>query len=184
MYFSSVPAFFFQDLGSSLLSLLWIIFQEDCLSPLHLVFLLEFYLVLSSGKYFSAVSFCVTFCVCSLCSSGNKIIVPLAFGVCRLVGEVGPGLCRLPGQRDWCLPTGGWSWVLSLWWAGLYQGVCLEVAVGSGGLQTACLLMGGAVFLPCWLFGLKHPSPEHCRPCLGANVPSKGPCVCLQQEFT
>ena len=34
------------------------------------------------------------------------------------------------GWRDWCLPTGGWSWVLFLWWAGPSQGVCLESALG------------------------------------------------------
>ena len=32
------------------------------------------------------------------------------------------GLCRLPGGRDWYLTTGGWSCVLSLWWAGLCVG--------------------------------------------------------------
>ena len=36
--------FYFQDLGSSLLSLLWIIFQVDCLFPPHLFGLLGFYL--------------------------------------------------------------------------------------------------------------------------------------------
>ena len=44
----SLPSFFFQDLGSSLLSLLWILFQAYCLSPLHVV-VLGFYLVPISG---------------------------------------------------------------------------------------------------------------------------------------
>ena len=35
------------------------------------------------------------------------------------------GLCRLPGGRDWYLSAGGWSWVLSFWWAGLCHGMCL-----------------------------------------------------------
>ena len=35
------------------------------------------------------------------------------------------GLSWLPSRRDWFLPTGGYSWVLSLWWAGPCQGVCL-----------------------------------------------------------
>ena len=56
-------------------------FQGDCLSLFHLVVLLGFYLVPSSGIYFSAVSFCLTFCVCGLRSAGCQIVV-LASGVC------------------------------------------------------------------------------------------------------
>ena len=41
----------------------WIIFQVDCLTPCHLVVLMEFYLVPSSGTYSSPVSFCLTSCV-------------------------------------------------------------------------------------------------------------------------
>ena len=36
-------------------------------------------------------------------------------------------MCRLPDRRSQCLPIGGWRRVLTLWWAGLYQGVCLDV---------------------------------------------------------
>ena len=43
------------DLGSSFLSLLWILSQVDCLSPLHVVVHLGFYLILSSGTYFSTI---------------------------------------------------------------------------------------------------------------------------------
>ena len=42
------------------------------------------------------------------------------------------GFCRFPGGRDWFLPTDGCGWVLSLWWAGLCQEVCLA---GSCGLR-------------------------------------------------
>ena len=66
-------------------------FSGSCLSPLHLVVLL--YLVLSSGTYFSAVSLCLTFCVCGLHSSGCRAVVLLASGVCPLVGEIGLGAC-------------------------------------------------------------------------------------------
>ena len=60
------------------------------------------------------------------------------------VGEVGTGACcRLPDGRDWCVPTGRWSWFLSLWWVGLYLWVWLEAAVCLGGLQAVCLLVGG-----------------------------------------
>ena len=34
-------------------------------------------------------------------------------------------LCRFPARRYWFLPTGWWSWVLSVWWAGLCQGLYL-----------------------------------------------------------
>ena len=59
----SVPSFFFWDLESSLLSLFWILFQVDCLSPLHLVVFMSFYLVPSSITHFSVISFCLTFCI-------------------------------------------------------------------------------------------------------------------------
>ena len=94
--------FFFQDLGSSLLSLLWILFQLDCLSPIHLVVLLRFYLVPLSGTYSSADSFCLTFCDCGFHSIGCRVVVLLGF-------------C--------CLPPGGWDWCKGLvqasWWEGL-----------------------------------------------------------------
>ena len=97
----SVPPFFFWNLGSSLLSLLWIIFQVDCLSPLHLVVLPGFYLVPSSEAYSSAISLCLIFCDCSFCSTGFKVLVLLVSAVCLLVDEAGlRGLCRLPGGRD------------------------------------------------------------------------------------
>ena len=51
-----------------------------------------------------------------------------------LVAEVGTGACcRLPDGRGWCLPTGRWSWFLSLWWVGLCLWVRLEAAVCLGG---------------------------------------------------
>ena len=57
------------------------------------VVLTGFHLVLSSATYFSIVSFCLTFCVCDLLSAGCRIIVPLASGVCSLLGKVYPGAC-------------------------------------------------------------------------------------------
>ena len=115
----SVLPFFFWDLGSSLLLLFQILFQVDCLSPLHLV-VLVFYLVPLFGRYLSV------FVVIAIppseppgkplfqmqdCNSWFWCLPPGGWGWSR-------DLCRLPGGRDWCLPTGGWSWVLSLWWAG------------------------------------------------------------------
>ena len=57
-------------------------FSVDYLSPFHLVVPVSFYLVLSFAKFFSVVSFCITFCVCGLLSRSCRIIVPLASGVC------------------------------------------------------------------------------------------------------
>ena len=64
------------------------------------------------------------------------------------------------------------------WWVGLglvplegravSRGV-FRVAVGSGRLQAACLLMGGAVFLPCWFFGLRRLSTGAYRMLDGAR---------------
>ena len=85
----------FWDLGSSLLSLLWILFQVDCLSPLQLVIFVGFYLVPSFATYFSVISFCLIYCVCDLLSTGCRIIVPLASGVCSLVAEVVPDACAI-----------------------------------------------------------------------------------------
>ena len=54
-------------------------------------------------------------------------------------------------------------------WAGPCQGVCFEVAVSSARLQVACLLMGGSVFLSCWLFDLRLSSTVGCRLLGGAG---------------
>ena len=72
-------------------------FQIDCLFPLDLV-LVGFYLALLSVTYFSVDSFCLTYRVCGLFSTGCRIVVPLASGIFpRLpptpVDEVGPEAC-------------------------------------------------------------------------------------------
>ena len=51
---------------------------------------------------------------CFLC------LFPGGWGWSRALG-------KLPDKRSECLPTDEWRWVLTLWWAGLYQGVCLDV---------------------------------------------------------
>ena len=62
-----------------------------CLSLLHLVVLIGFYLAPSSATHFSVLSFCLTYHVCGLFSTGCRILVYLATSICPLVGEVGPG---------------------------------------------------------------------------------------------
>ena len=81
-FYLTVPPLHFQDFRSSLLSLLWILFQVNSLFPLHLFGLVNFYHVPSSAAYFSVFSFCLIYCVWSLLFVGWKIIVPLTFEVC------------------------------------------------------------------------------------------------------
>ena len=98
--------------------------------------------VLSCSFIWNIVFCCLnlSFCVCS--PTGCRIIVPLAFGVCPLVDRASlRGLCRPPGVKDWCLLTGGQSWILSLWWARLCQGVYLRDGCGLRKTLSCCLLM-------------------------------------------
>ena len=78
----------------------WIIFTiitlnsfSGRLSISSLFRLVGFYLAPSSATYFSVASFCLTYCVYGLFSTGCRVIVALASVVCPLVGEVGPGAC-------------------------------------------------------------------------------------------
>ena len=126
---SCFSPFYFQDFGSSLLSLLWILFQVDCLFPLRLFGLVGFYLAPSSAAYLSVFPVCLTYCVCSLIFAGCRFVVPVVFGVCPSGYGWFSGLCRIPGGGDWCLCSGGWGWILSFWWAGLCLVVCFGVSV-------------------------------------------------------
>ena len=94
----SLPPFFFQDPESSLLSLFWILFLEDCLSPPHLVFL-GFYLVPSSGTWLSAFSCWLTFCsmVLALVVAGLWFFLLLLSALWWRRLRV---LCKLPDGRD------------------------------------------------------------------------------------
>ena len=113
----SMSPFFSQDLGSSLSSLLWILFWVGGLSPLPLLVLLRFCLVPLSGTYFYAVSFFLAFCIFGFLSAGCRILIPLVSGVCPLVGEDDPGAwagflveetgaCPLVGRAGSC-PSDG-----------------------------------------------------------------------------
>ena len=57
------------------------------------------------------------------------------------------GLSRLPGRKSQCLPIGGWSWVLALWWARPCLGALLEEAVYLRSLYAAFLLMGASMLV-------------------------------------
>ena len=83
---------------------------------------------------------------------GCGVVVPLASGVCSLVGHLDSGAS-----------VGSWweGLVSTLWWMNL----CLVSLMGGAALEsvfwgvcdlvwlyTGCLLISGAVFLSCWLF--------------------------------
>ena len=107
--------FYFWDSGSSLLSLLWILFQVDCLFPLHLFGLVGFYLAPSSVTYFFAIPF---FFNEWDCAPVLLVVWPEASntGVCRLLG----------GSGSWC-----WDEELhetSLWWIFIPWGLKFSVS--------------------------------------------------------
>ena len=110
-----MPPFFLQNLGSSLRSFLSS-FSDNYLSLLHLVILVGFSLVPSSGTYSFAVSFCLTFCVCDLQSLECRVVGPFASGVCLLVGEANLETCVgfLVGRTSACPLVGGAESYLSL----------------------------------------------------------------------
>ena len=82
------------------------------------------------------------------CSCLGAVVCPLVHGARSrglwLQGSGGPksSVCA------WCV---GRSW--ALWWAGL----CPGVAVVSGGLKEACLLVGGDLSTRSYLLGLRCP---------------------------
>ena len=103
----------FSVYASTLFLRFWIIFtiitlnsfQVDCLSPLHLVFLVSFYFVFSFAKFFPFDSFCITFCiVVSFPQTAGSYFLfwRLSSGDCGW----SRGFCRPPVGKDWCLPSG------------------------------------------------------------------------------
>jgi len=72
--------------------------------------------------------------------------------VCPLVGELSPAVSTCT------LVYGAESWVL---W---YIEPCLKVAVGSGSLKAASLVVDGAMSLPRLLLGLRCTSISASRP--------------------
>ena len=81
--FLAFSPFYFQVFGTSLLSLFWIPFQVDCLFPLHLFFLVSFYLILSFVLYSSVFPcFFLTCSIWSLLFTGFIIVFLLPFGFC------------------------------------------------------------------------------------------------------
>ena len=135
LYSISVPPFYFQDVGSSLLSILWILFLVDHLYSLNLFDLVDFYHVSSS-----------TACFCLFISFN---VLCLGSPLCRLQVVV-LVICRV-------LPS---SWVGPVPHEGfLVEGasVCVLVGrAGSGLSEGPCLVMDSIVFLFCCWFGIRH----------------------------
>ena len=113
----------FSIYASTLFLRFWIIFtiitlnsfQVDCLSPLHLIFLVSFYFVFSFVKFFPVVSFCVTFCI--------VVSFPQAAGSYFLFWNLPSGDCGW--SRAFCRPlVTHQRWILPFWWTGPCQGVC------------------------------------------------------------
>ena len=143
---------------SSSLSFLWILFLVDCLLPLCLVSLVGYYLASSPATYSSVVSFCLTCCVCGLLSTDCRAILAL-----QVSAPGGWGCFRdvwTPGGREWGLHSGGWGWVLSLWWGGLYFKGCVWGSLWAQ--YDFGQPVGGAASLSCRLLDLAF-STGTCR---------------------
>ena len=87
--------------------------------------------------------------------AGYRVIASPASGVCPLVGEVDTGACyKLPDGKDWCLPTGRWTWVFSMGRVlslGVIRGSCVSkrtlgslFADGWGCVPTLFVVQPGA----------------------------------------
>ena len=68
-----------------------VLFQVNCLLPLHLVVLLGLHLFPSSRAYSFTFSFCITFCICS--PTACSTVVHLVFGVFSLIFEADEEAC-------------------------------------------------------------------------------------------
>ena len=156
-----MPPFFFQNLRLPLLSLLWILFQIDCLVStsfsccsgiLSCFFIWHIFLcclLLSDYLYLSS-----SFLRLQDCNSSRFWCL---FHSVRLV------LCRLPGGRGWCLHYSGWTLLLSLGCQGNVKRCSLGVSVNLEHLKAICMLINVFLFLSYWLFVLRLSSNGACR---------------------
>ena len=101
----------------------------------------------------------------------------------------------LPGGRGQCLRAGGQSWVLDLWLAGPYLGVCPEAGVALQSLDSlpadggwppcpvSCLAHEVPALLPgcCWVVpGLRAKEPRYLHPVAGLMQLSVPQGICYQ----
>ena len=116
----SITPFCFQDFGSFLLSLFWILFQVDSLC-LPLLFDLEgIYHVPLPADYFSAFSSCLDCCVWGGLSVCWKFLVPLNCG----------GSSLWVGLDEWLVKVFRLGNFASVWWVelDLFSLECNEVS--------------------------------------------------------
>ena len=146
----SVTPFYFQNFRSVLLSLFWILFQVDSLSPPLLFALVGFYHVPLPTEYFSAFSSCLGCCVWGGLSVCWKFVVPFYCGGSSLwVG------------LDKCLVKVSWlgKLVLGFWWVelDLLSLECNEVSssefwgVYGLGVAFGCLYFCAQGYVPAFL---------------------------------
>ena len=115
-FLSPYPSYYFQDFGSSLLLLLWILFQVGCLFPLHLLGLISFYFTSSSVTYFPVVSLFVDGWGCAPVFLITRSEAS-STGSCRQLGRT-QCWCRdedLQESSHWLLFPGVWSSLVVQW---------------------------------------------------------------------
>ena len=140
----------FQNFGLVLLSLFWILFQVDSLSPPLLFGFVGFYHVPLPAEYFSAFSSCLGCCVWGELSVCWKFVVPLYCGVSPL----------WVGLEEWLVKV---FWlgrlVLGFWWVelDLFSLECNEVSrsefwgVYGFGVTFGCLYFCAQGYVPALL---------------------------------
>ena len=147
--------FYVQDFGSSLISLLWMLFQESAYF-LFICLVLWVFTMSLHLLHVSAFSFCLVYCIWGLLSVDWKVVVPLNCGIyppwmgldrCSVkVLPVGDTFaCVLVTRR-----------ILSLWRTVPSPVVCFAVSMGLVWLWAARLLMCRVVSLFCWRISMGH----------------------------
>ena len=155
-FYLPVPPLSFQDFRSSLLSLLWILFQVNCLFPLRLFGLVDFHRVPSSAACFSVFSFCL---ICCLGFPFFRLEDGRSSYLWNLPPVGGIGLLKISWLGNLCLCCGGRS-RSRLWRAVPCPVLCFVVSMRLLWLGASCLLMGRVVFLFCWRLSVRCPALE------------------------
>ena len=121
----------------------WTLLKISCVFSVY-----ESILLLRSWIIFTVIalnSFSIRLPICTSLSSSGVLFCSFIWNIllCYLILSNFLWLSSFHRLQDhsssyfWCLPHGGGRWVLSLWWEGLCQGVCLAVAMSSGAWAAA-----------------------------------------------
>ena len=146
----SVTPFCFQDFGSFLLSLFWIVFRVDSLSPPLLFGVVGIYPVPLPDEYFSAFSSCLDCCIWGGLSVFWQFVVPLYCGGSSLWVGLDGWLVKVSWLGSLCWCSGEWSWISSLWSVMKCPVMSFEMSMGLVWLWAACILKLRAMILCCW----------------------------------